>query len=83
MTVHIFTCSTRQTRAGLTPDRTGGNLPATSCQGGNWKFFKTIEVNPEDPGRIGALPAFEILATIRRDGYAINDFTMEFRESQS
>jgi hypothetical protein len=83
MTVHIFTCSTRQTRAGLTPDRTGSNLPATSCQGGNWQFFKTIEVNPEDPGRIGALPGVEILATIGRDGYAINDFTMEFRESQS
>jgi hypothetical protein len=44
MTVHIFTCSTRQTHAGLTPDRTGGNLPSTSCQGGNWKFFKTIEI---------------------------------------
>lgn len=83
MTVHIFTCSTRQTRAGVTPDRMGGNLPATSFQGGIWKFFKTIEVNPEDPGRIGALPAFEILATIGRDGYAINDFTIEFRESQS
>lgn len=82
MTVHIFTCSTRQTRAGLTPDRTGGNLPATSCQGGIWKFFKTIEVNPEDPGRIGALQGVEILATIARDGYAINDFTMEFRDSQ-
>ena len=83
MTVHIFTCSTRQTRAGLTPDRSGGNLPATSCQGGIWKFFKTIEVNPEDPGRIGALPAVEILATIARDSYAINNFTMELRESQS
>lgn len=82
MTVHIFTCSTRQTRAGLTPDRTGSNLPATSCQGGNWKFFKTIEVNPEEPGRIGALPAVEILATIGRDGYVINDFTIEFREPQ-
>jgi hypothetical protein len=45
-------------------------------------FFKTIEVNPEDPGRIGALLAVEILAAIARDGYAINDFTMEFRESQ-
>ena len=83
MTVHMFTCSTRQTRAGLTPDRSGGNLPATSCQGGIWKFFKTIEVNPEDPGRIGALPAVEILATIARDSYAINNFTMELRESQS
>jgi hypothetical protein len=82
MTVHIFTCSTRQTRKGLTPDRTGGNLPATSCQGGNWKFFKTIEVNPEEPGRIGALPAVEILAAIARDGYAINDITIEISESQ-
>lgn len=83
MTVHIFTCSTRQTCEGLTPDRTGSNLPATSCQGGNRKFFKTIEVNPEDPGRIGALPGVEILAAIGRDGYAINDFTLEFREFQS
>jgi len=82
MTVHIFTCSTRQTRKGLTPDRTGGNLPATSCQGGNWKFFKTIDVKPEEPGRIGALPAVEILAAIARDGYAINDINIEIRESQ-
>ena len=82
MTLHIFRCSIRQTRTGVTPNRTGGNLPATACQGGNWVFWQTIEVNPGDPGRIGAPPADEILAAIASNGYYINDASIEFTETQ-
>jgi hypothetical protein len=82
MTLQIFRCSIRQTRTGVTLDRTGGNLPATACQGGNWEYWKTIDVNPGDPGRIGAPPADEILAAISSDGYYINDVSIEFKETQ-
>lgn len=82
MTLHIFRCSNRQTRTGVTPDRTGANLPANACQGGNWTFWKTIEVNPGDPGRIGAPPADEILAAIEKDGYYINDASIQFTETE-
>ncbi len=82
MTLHIFRCSNRQTKTGVTPDRTGANLPSTSCQGGNWTFWKTIDVNPGDQGRIGTPPADEILAAIARDGYYINDASIEFTETE-
>ena len=80
MTLHLFKCSNRQTRTDLTPDRTGANLPAIACQGGNWIYWKTIDVNIGDPGRIGAPTAEEILAAIQRDGYYINDVVITFEE---
>lgn len=80
MTLHLFKCSNRETRTGLTPDRTGANLPVNACQGGNWIYWKLIEVNPGDPGRIGAPTGDEILAAIERDGYYINDVTITFTE---
>jgi hypothetical protein len=80
MTLHIFRCSNRQTRTGVTPNRIGANLPATACQGGSWTFWKTIDINQGDPGRIGTSPADEILAAIARDGYYINDVSIEFNE---
>lgn len=61
MTLHIYRCSNRQTKTGVTPDRTGGNLPATACQGGSQTFWKTIHINLE---RIGTPRADEILAAI-------------------
>jgi hypothetical protein len=82
MTLHIFRCSNRQTRTGVTPDRTAGNLSATACQGGSWTFWKTIDINSGDPGRIGTPPADEILAAIARDGYYINDASIEFSETE-
>ena len=82
MTLHIFRCSNSLTRTGVTPDRTGANLPATACQGGDWIFWKTIDVNPGDPGRIGAPATVESLAAIARDGYYINDSSIEFTETE-
>jgi hypothetical protein len=80
MTLYLFKRSNRETRTGLTPDRTGANLPANTCQGGSWVYWKSIEVNPDDPGRIGAPAGYEILAAIERDGYYINDMTITFTE---
>jgi hypothetical protein len=81
MTLHIFHCSTLTTRHGLTPDRTGSNLPKDKCTG-EWIYLKTIEVNRNDPGRIGAAPANEILDAIERDGYYINDVSITFTERE-
>lgn len=81
MTLHIFRCSISQTRTGLTPNRTEANLPAIACQGGNWIYWKSIEVFHGDPVRIGAPTADEILAAIARDGYYINDVSIEFTET--
>ncbi|MEO6190003.1 MAG: hypothetical protein ABIO44_06220 [Saprospiraceae bacterium] len=81
MTLHIFNCSSRQTRTGLTPDNTGNNLPATECQG-TWTYLKTIDNNPGEIGRIGASPYDEILAAIARDGYYINDSTIQITERE-
>jgi hypothetical protein len=80
MTLHLFKCSNRETRTGLTPDKTGANLPKEACPGGNWVYWQTIEVNPGDPARIGAPTGNEILAAIERDGYYINDVTIKFEE---
>ena len=67
MTLHVFNCSIRQTRTGLTADKTGSNLPATACQGGNWKYWKTINIDLENPGRIGVGSSEEILSAIARE----------------
>lgn len=83
MTLHVFKCSAQRTRTGLTPEQTGANLPTESCQQGSWKYWKTIEVNPGDPTRFGASSSNEILAAINRDGYYINDLTIEFTEITS
>lgn len=80
MTLHLFKCSNRETRTGLTPDRTGANLPSNACQGGNWIYWKSIEVNPGDSERIGAPTGDEILAAIERDGYYLNDVKITFTE---
>lgn len=80
MTLHLFNCSNRETRTGLTPDRTGANLPANACPGGNWVYWKSIEVNPGAPGRIGEPTGDELLAAIEREGYYINDMLITFTE---
>ena len=36
-------------RTGVTPDRSGANLPATAYQGGNWTFWETSDFNPALP----------------------------------
>jgi len=81
MTLHIFRCSTRLTRNGLTPDKSGSNLPKDQCDG-QWMYWKTVEINRNDPARMGAAPANEILDAIERDGYFINDTTITFTEKE-
>jgi hypothetical protein len=80
MILHIFKCSTVQTRSGLTVDRTGSNLPINACGGGIWQYDKSISVNEGDPARIGAPDGTTILEAINRDGYYINDFIITFEE---
>ena len=80
MTLHVFKCSNRRNRTGLTPDKTGSNLPTTECEGGSWNYWKTIEINLGDPGRIGGGSSQDILAAIQNDGYYINDTTILFSE---
>jgi hypothetical protein len=81
MTLYIFKCSSRQTRTGVTTNKTGANLPTNSSLCGNWIFWKTIDIVSGDIGRIGAPPVDEILSAIDRDGFYINDSSLEFTES--
>jgi hypothetical protein len=71
MTVHIFSCSIKGDRFGLTEDRQGSNLPADACKGGFWRFFKTIYVEPSSPLFISGITPQEIIDGIKRDGYVI------------
>ena len=80
MTLYVFKCSTRQTRAGITMDVTGGNLPASCCDGGKWVSYKTIEIDSGSFKIIGAKSPTEILASIETFGYSINDFNILFTE---
>ena len=80
MTLHIFKCSIRQSRTGLTPNKTGSNLPEDKCPGGIWEYWKTIDINSGETGRMGAAQNDEILAAIARDGYYINDTTIKTTE---
>jgi hypothetical protein len=41
-TIHVFQCGGADLY-GITPDRTGANLPADECRDG-WQFIKTIEL---------------------------------------
>ena len=80
MTIYVFQCSTRQSRYGLTHDRTGGNLPLGACQGGTWVYNRTLEINLGDPPLISGLTAEEIITNIERDGYYIVDITIQTTE---
>jgi len=80
MQLHIFRCSSRQLRTGITNDRTGNNLPKEQCENGNWEYWKSIDVNPGDPGRIGAPSTDEILDAIAQDGYLISESEIRFDE---
>lgn len=82
MILHVFKCSNYRTRTALTPDKTGANLPSNACDGGKWVYWKTIEINPGEPGRIGAPPADEILNAIERDGYYINNADITFSQTE-
>ena len=76
MTLYLFKCSNRETRTGLTTDKTGVNLPASDCQGGKWDYWQTINVNSGNLGPIGVSTGDEILAAIKKDGFYINDVTI-------
>lgn len=82
MILYLFKCSNCETRTGLTPDQTGGNLPPTECPGGNWIFWQTLDINPGDPGRIGAAPADKILEAIAQNGYYINNAKIIFSQKE-
>lgn len=80
MQLHVFQCSSKRLRTAITNERTGANLPTQHCQNGNWIYWKSIDVNPGDPGRIGAPSSEEILDAIARDGYLISEAEIKFDE---
>ena len=80
MKLHIFYCSSHKLRTGLTPDKTGANLPSDACKGGRWIFWKTIDMSSGEPPRIGTAPTNVILDAIAKDGYYINEATITFEE---
>ena len=81
MTLYIFQCSKLHFRTGVTKEIGGANLPFSVCQGGNWKFWKSIQVNEFDTHLIGAISFNKIVESIEIDGYYINDVSFEFKET--
>lgn len=81
MELHIFKCSRRELRAGITADSTGANLPKISCQGGAWEPVKVIDIKHGHPTGMGLATADVILNAISKDGYYINDTIIEITET--
>lgn len=73
MRIHIFRCTRNHEVHGLTNDETGNNLPKNKCEGGDWEYFKTIDMAKEDTGIIGMNPADEVISAIKLNGYYINN----------
>lgn len=80
MTLYAFHCSTKKTRIGLTPHKEGDNLPSNKCENGNWVYFKTVEIITGDNPLLGAAPSDKILAGIEKDGFFINDSSINFSD---
>jgi hypothetical protein len=80
MNLHLFKCSSKKLRTAITNDQTGNNLPIDRCENGNWEYWKSINVNPNDPTRIGAPSSDEILKAIASNGYLISDSEIKFEE---
>jgi hypothetical protein len=66
--MRVYAFSGRASHWGFTADETGANLPS---EFGPWKFFKIINMCPEEESRIG-VSTDEALADIERQGYHIN-----------
>ena len=80
MTVHVFTCSTRSHRFGLTEDLAGVNLPANVCINGQWKFHETITIELNSPQLFSGISPTDIINNIERNGYYIVDINIDFSE---
>lgn len=83
MELHIFKCSKKQTKIGITLDLDGKKLPSTECYGGQWIYWKQIELVSESNGLIGSLDSKVILKNIEENGYSINEVTINFTENDS
>jgi hypothetical protein len=65
MDVAIFECHKDNNKIAITPDVTGGNLPAKFCK---WVLVKHLEFNEQSP-ELYEIPATDILAEIDKTGY--------------
>jgi hypothetical protein len=66
MNVSVFRASADQSLYGITPDKSGSNLPPL-IKGGKWNYFKQIDLVPGAP--LIALDPDEALASIKTEGY--------------
>jgi hypothetical protein len=82
MKLHLFKCSKNQTKIGITLDLDGNKLPLTECDGGQWQYWKQIELNSDSIGLIGSLDSKVILKNIEENGYCINEVTINFTENK-
>ncbi len=71
MKLHLFKCSLESTIKGITSDKTGHNLPKDICQNGQWVYKEQIEINPNDPVKVGSPAPEVILDTIKEEGYVV------------
>jgi hypothetical protein len=82
MKLHLFKCSKKQTKIGISLDLDGNKLPLTECDGGQWQYWKQIELNSESIGIIGSMDSKVILKNIEENGYCINEVTINFTENK-
>jgi hypothetical protein len=78
-TVYVFNCSNQRMRFGLTYDQIGSNLPKNACSG-KWILFKTLLLEPSDPPLLNGLKSTEIIETLDKDEYLIQDIRIIFKE---
>jgi hypothetical protein len=82
MKLHLFKCSKKHTKIGISLDLDGNKLPLTECDGGQWQYWKQIELNSESIGLIGSMDSKVILKNIEENGYCINEVTINFTENK-
>lgn len=81
MKLYLFKCSKQQTKIGITLDLEGNKLQLTECNGGQWQYWKPIELDYESIGLIGSMDSKAVLNNIEKNGYCINEVTINFIEN--
>lgn len=79
MKVYLFNCTKNRKIVGISNDQKGSNLPKDDCKG-VWEYWKDIDVNSGDKGRVGAPSNEEILDAINQNGYLIAESDVLYGE---
>ena len=80
--IYVFEVKNRNGIYGYTRQEDGGNLPKKlNNQSVIWKSFRTLEIEENEPPRIG-LNTKEMLEHINNEGFYINKITIDIQISE-